>query len=209
MKRTALAVVAAAVLSACSGAPGRVFARYYDPRGLFSANLPAANDITVTPPQPSPKGPSLLTGVLSAPPQPSPSPQSQFGGGLIGQQAPSDQTVYQALVVTTDTFQDLSAMVLYFLTANPGVDVQLERPVQLAGTGGELVVADLVQNGQTSASVAAAFSLGEQGTGYILAAVFPPGEWNSQEPDFTRILRSFDPGVPPGLRTFPLSGESA
>lgn len=121
--RTRVALVSIAVgLVACSGGSGRDLVPYYDPQELFNASLPAANDITVTPPQPPASDvPGLLTGVIAAPPQPSPSPQAGgFGGGLnLGQTAATDQTTYEAFVVTTDTFGDLNAMTLYFLTGDP------------------------------------------------------------------------------------------
>src|SRR5687768_9670291 len=63
-------------LAACSGDSGREFARYYDPEGFFVTNLPAAHDLTVTPPRSDGDGPGLLTGVVASPPQPSPSAPS-------------------------------------------------------------------------------------------------------------------------------------
>src|SRR5581483_4560386 len=161
MRRWGLAAVVALALSACSSGPSRELARYYDPSGLFATDLPAANDITVTSPQPAANGPGVLGGVISAPPQPSPSPSDAFGTGLGGQPVQSDRTVYEALVVTTDGFGDLPAMVAYFH-----------------------------RGGQTTASVAAAFSLGDGRTGYIVAAIFPPGTWAGEEADFLRVLRS-------------------
>jgi hypothetical protein len=207
--RIALAAVALGLL-ACSSSSGRDLARYYDPQGLFNASLPAANEITVTPPQPASSGvPGLLTGVIAAPPQPSPSPQTGgFGGGLNlgGQTAPTDQTTYEAFIVTTDTFNDIDAMSLYFLTGDPAVDVQHEETVRIAGSPGRLIVADVTQSGQVSASVAAAVSLGRRGDGYLVAAIFPPGGWDGERADFMRVLASFRAGVPPGFSTFPLTG---
>ncbi len=209
MRRLGLAAVALLALSACSSGQSRELARYYDPNGLFATDLPAANDITVTSPQPAANGPGVLAGVVSAPPQPSPSPSDAFGTGLGGQPVQPDRTVYEALVVTTDSFRDLPAMVAYFLTANPGVDVQEEHDVQVGGAAGRLVVADIHRGGQTTASVSAAFSLGDGRTGYIVAAIFPPGTWGGEEADFLRVLRSFQPSVPPGLRAVPLVPQAA
>jgi len=213
MRRTAIvAALAAMALVGCSSGRSRDFARYYDPEGLFTANLPAANDIAVAPAQPPSEGPSILTGVVSTPPAPSPSPSGGFGGGLAnlaqttGQQ---DQTVYQALVVTTGTFQDLPQMALAFLTANPVVDVQIEQDMRLGGNAGELIVADVVRDGQRVAGVAAAFTLGQQEIGYILVAIFPPGEWANERSDFLKVVGSFRAGVPPGMKAFPLAGGAA
>jgi hypothetical protein len=205
--------MAAMALVACSTGKNRDFARYYDPEGLFSANLPAANDIAVAPSDPTSQGPSVLTGVVSTPPAPSPSPSSAFGGGgltdLGAQTEPQDQTVYQALAVTTGTFDDLPQMALAILTGNPIVDVQIEQEMRLGGIAGELIVADVVRNGQTVAGVAAAFTLGRRGVGYIVLAIFPPGEWADERSDFLEVVGSFRPGVPPGMRAFPLAGGAA
>jgi hypothetical protein len=214
MRRTAIATAMAAMaLVACSTGKNRDFARYYDPEGLFSANLPAANDIAVAPSEPPSQGPSVLTGVISTPPAPSPSPSSAFGGGLtdLGAQTtgPQDQTVYQALAVTTGTFDDLPQMALAILTGNPIVDVQIEQEMRLGGVAGELIVADVVRDGQKVAGVAAAFTLGRQGVGYIVLAIFPPGEWADERSDFLKVVGSFRPGVPPGMRAFPLAGGTA
>jgi hypothetical protein len=212
--RRALTLVLVIGLGAagCSTGRQRDLASYYDPEGLFVARLPEANAVTVAPPQPAPSGPSLLTGVISRPPAPSPSPQAQFGGGLaqgLGQTQPSDQTVYEAFVVTTDDFADLSEMTVTFLTGDPTFDVREERPIRIAGTVGRLVVADAIQDGEVRSSVAAAFSLGRDGVGYLVAALFPAGAWEAEEADFLRVVDSFRAEVPPGLRTFPVGGGDA
>jgi hypothetical protein len=214
MKRTAAAtaLVIATLLGACSSGQNRDFARYYDPLGLFSTNLPAANTLQTSQPQTSQTGPSLLSGVVATPPQPSPSPQDQLGGafgGIGAQTAPTDQTIYEAFVVTTESFSSLDEMVLYFLTGGPGVDVDLDRGLGFAGGEGRLVVATVSQNGQPSAGVAADFSLGSDGVGYLLIAIFPPGDWGKEEPDFLKVTASFRPEVPPGLPAFPLTAGSS
>jgi hypothetical protein len=207
--RTAVGgVLVAAMLTGCAQAQNRDLARYYDPQGLFSADLPAANRVSVTAPQQGQGSASVLSGVVAAPPQPSASPASQLPGGLTGvaQQAPpSDQTLYQVLVVTTDGFASLESMALYFLTGDPSIDVREDRPIPVGRTEGRLVVADVMQSGSARASIAAAFTLGTDGVGYIVAAVFPSGDWGREEPDFARIVGSLSPTVPTGLRTFPLS----
>ncbi len=196
---------------ACSSGTNRTLARYYDPQGLFTTSLPAANDVTVTDPQPAQDGPSILSGVVSQPPAPSPSPQSGLGGlgSGLAQTAPADQTIYEAFALTTDTLPDLPAMTLSLLTGDPAIDVKSERAMRLDGMPARLVVADASQNGQVTAGLAVTLSLGTSGTGYVVAAIFPPGAWSSEQPDFLRVVRSFHAGVAPGIRTFPVAGQGS
>lgn len=200
-------LVFALPVAACSSDGGREFARYYDPQGLFTTNLPAANDITVTPPQMGGEGPSLLTGVISSPPLPSPQPQGGLGAFDLSQTEPPDQTIYRAFAITTSGFEDLDQMGLFLLTGEPSIDVQLDEGARIDGLEARLLVADVLSNDEPAATAAAAFTLGADGTGYILIAVFPPGNWDSERDDFMRILGSFRANVPPGLETFPVTGE--
>jgi hypothetical protein len=198
----------AVLLAGCAPAQSRELATYYDPRGLFSADLPAANSVSVTAAQRGGAGASVLSGVVATPPEPSPTAASDIGGGFgaIAQQAPSgDQTLYQVLVVTTDAFTSVDAMQLAFLTGGPSVDVREERPVVVGRTEGRLVVADFTEGGAVRAGVAAAFTLGSDGVGYIVAAVFPPGEWDRERADFSRVVASLRPDVPSGLTSFPIT----
>jgi hypothetical protein len=206
MRRIAAGAALALALASCSSSSGRDFARYYDPQHHFAASLPAANDLEVTPPQPAVSGPGLLSGVISRPPQPSPSPSTGLGGIAIAPAEVPDQTVYQALVLTTNDFANLDEMALFFLTADPSVDVLLEQPLRVDANEGRLVVADVSQGGTTTASVAAAISLGRGGTGFLIIAVFPPGQWDSQRKDFLDVVRSFRAEVPPPFETFPMAG---
>lgn len=196
-------------LVACSEDSGREFARYYDPQGFFTTNLPAINDIMVIPPQAAGEGPAMLTGVISSPPAPSPAPQSGLGAFDFSQTEPPDQTIYQARAVTTGGFEDLDQMGLFFLTGDPAIDLELDEAVRIDGHEGRLIVADVVQNDQTTASLAAAFTLGSGGTGYLIAAVFPPGEWDAEREDFLSVLESFRTDVQPGLESFPVAGQAA
>jgi hypothetical protein len=210
-RRVGVMLALALVLGACASAKDRDLARYYDPEHRFSTRLPAANTLSVIPPQPTADGPTILSGVISQPPLPSPSPASQFGGigaGLAQQTEPSDRTIYEAFAVTTDTFTDLADMTLYFVTANPAIDLKEQRAVEIDGMPGRLLVVDSVRDGQVRASLAVALTLGEDGTGYLIAAIFPPGQWETEEPDFLRVLDSFRAEVPPLLRTYPLAGAS-
>lgn len=207
--RAAFLIVLGA-LAACSNDPGREFARYYDEEGLFTLNLPAANDVTVTQPQSGQEGPDLLTGVVSSPPAPSPSPASAFGGGFAGAaEEPPDQTVYQAFAVASQSFDDLDEMALFFLTSEPVIDVVIDDRATMGGDDARLIVADVNNGGDVTAGVAAAITLGDGETGYLIAAVFPPGGWDSEQADFRRILESFRSSVPPGLRTFPVNEQAA
>jgi hypothetical protein len=211
VRRTAALVLLAATAAACSSSGGRAFATYYDPQGLFRAELPVANSITVAPPQPSATGPGLLTGVIASPPQPSPSPSSALGAGspFGATQAPTDQTIYEVFAYTTRSFTDLDQMTLYFLTGAPGVDVQTESSIQLASDPARLVVADVSQNGSVAATVAVALTLGSSGTGYVVAAIFPPDTWEHERSDFLDVIGSFRATVPPALKTYPLQPQAA
>jgi hypothetical protein len=198
------------LLAACANDPARDFARYYDADGLFTLNLPAANDVTITEPQAGQDGPDLLTGVVSSPPAPSPSPASGLGGGFgATAEEPPDQTIYQVFAVASESFDDLDEMALYFLTGDPVIDVVIDDRATMAGDDARLIVADVNNGGTVTAGVAAVMTLGDGETGYVIAAVFPPGEWDSEQADFRRILGSFRSSVPPGLQTFPVTEQAS
>jgi len=205
-----ISLIALVLFAACAREQSRDFERYYDDQGLFTVNLPEANDITVTPPQAAGQGGAgLLAGVVSSPPAPSPTPAPAFGGGLgVDSTQQTDQTIYQAFAVTTDSFDDLDQMALYFLTGDPVVDVVIDNPTELDGDPGKLVVADVRNGGQVNASVAAAMTLGDGSTGYLIAAVFPPGGWDGERGDFERVVESFNSHVPPGFDTFPVDAQT-
>lgn len=197
-------------LAACGEGGGRALTTYYDPEGHFTTSLPSTNSIQVTPPQSAANGPGLLTGVIASPPAPSPAPSAGFGGGMLQQQqAADDQTIYEAFAFTTDTFDDLDAMSLYFLTGDPAIDVEQDDPIRFAGFPGRLIVATASQGGTQTASIAAALTLGASGTGYLVAAIFPAGEWDAERDGFLDILGSFEPHVPPGASTFDLRTDAA
>jgi hypothetical protein len=200
-------VVVPVALASCSQGSGRDFATYYDEQGLFTVDLPSANDITVAPPQTAAEGPQLLTGVVSSPPAPSPQPQTGLGAlGAAGTEEP-DQTIYRAFAITSDGFADLEEMSLLLITGDPLIDVVIDDRTRLADSPGRLIVADVVNGGEVTASVAAAITLGDGQTGFLLIAVFPPGDWEAERDDFDRVLSSFDANVAPGLATFPVTGQ--
>ena len=201
-------VIVSLALGACGRDGGRELARYYDERGLFTVDLPAENDIVVTPPQPAQDGPGLLSGVVSSPPAPSPQAQPGLGASLAQTEEP-DQTIYQAFAVASDGFEDLDEMALYFLTGDPIVDVVVDDRIRVDGKIGRLVVADVRNDGDLTASVAVALTLGDAGTGFLVAAIFPPGSWDDERFDFERVLRSFRTQVPPGLTTFPMGAGAS
>jgi hypothetical protein len=63
----------------------------------------------------------------------------------------------------------------------------------------------VTQEGTTTASVAAAVTLGPAGTGFLVIAVFPPGGWDDERGDFLRVLESFRTTLPPGIEQFPMA----
>jgi hypothetical protein len=207
--RPIAAIALTIVLAACAGDGGRELVRYYDPQGYFATSLPAADELVVTPPQPALEGPGLLTGVVARPPQPSQEPQVGFGRGLAAgaaqAQQEADRTVYQAFAITTGDFEDLGEMGLFLLTGDPATDVQIDDEVRIDGLEARLVVADVKQDGSVAATVAAAFTLGTDGTGFLVAALFPPGQWDRERPDFFRMMDSFRTQISPGLAGFPVT----
>ena len=100
-------------------------------------------------------------------------------------------------------------MALFFLTGDPVIDVLIDDRATLGGDEARLIVADVNNAGTVTAGVAAAMTLGDGETGYLIAAVFPPGDWDTERDDFRRIVSSFRSSVPPGLRTFPVTEQAA
>jgi hypothetical protein len=205
--RIALLGTLVVLLSACSGGARRPLERYYDPNGLFSAELPAANDVTVVQPQNSSSGPSVLSGVFSSPPSTSPSPggTAALGAGTAVQ---SDQTVYRIFVITGDTFaspEDLSLVQM----SDPSADLKTQESTAIGGHDGLLVVADYKASDAGPAFSAASGFLLSGGVGYWIFAAFPAGGWGGEQADFMSVLRSFRIDVPPGVPLAPLSDPTA
>jgi len=188
------------LLAGCSGGETRPLERYYDPQGLFSAELPAANSVEVLQPQPAASGPSLVGGVSSLPASPSP---SAAGGGVteslgsLGTTA-TDQTQYRVLVIGNGSYQtpqDVSALQM----DGSNADLKVQQAVTIGGRRGLLIVADYpATNTSPAYSLASGFALNGP-LAYWISAAFPQGQWGSEEADFLQVLRSFRTTVSPGV----------
>jgi hypothetical protein len=209
MRRAAAAVGMALLLAACSGSTSRPLERYYDPQGLFSADLPAADTIHVIAAQPSTSGPSLMSGVSSMPAAASPSASAADLTGLgTTTTVATDQTQFRVIVIANGSYQtpqDLSLLQL----DDPSADLKVQQPVTIGGRKGLLVVADYPATSTSPAySVASGFLL--DGTlAYWISAAFPAGQWDSQEAGFLQVLRSFRTNISPGVRIAPISSANA
>lgn len=206
MRRTFLALGVMLLLAGCSGTSSRTLERYYDPHGQFSAELPAANTVQVLQPQPGTTGPSLVAGVSSVPASPSPSAQSvgDLSGLGAGTTSSSDQTQFEVLVIGNGSYQTPQDVSLLQLQ-DPAADLKVQQQITIGGRRGLLIVADYAATNTTPAySVASGFTLNGP-LAYWIRAVFPQGQWNSEEAGFLEVLRSFRTSVAPGV---PLAGLS-
>ena len=200
MRRTLLLLGAVVLLAGCSGTSSRTLERYYDPRGQFSAELPAANTVQVLQPQAGTSGPSLVSGVSSVPATPSPSSQAvgDLSGLGAGTTTSSDQTQFQVLVIGNGSYQTPQDVALLQLQ-DPAADLKVQQPITIGGRRGLLIVADYAATGTTPAySVASGFTLNGP-LAYWIRAVFPQGQWNSEEAGFLEVLHSFRTNVAPGV----------
>lgn len=209
MRRMLLPVGVALLLAGCSGTSARPLERYYDPQGQFSAELPAANSVQVLQPQSATSGPSLVSGVSSVPA--SPSPSAQAVGDLSGlgttTTTGSDQTQYQVLVIGNGSYQTPQDVALLQLQ-DPAADLKVQQRMTIGGRRGLLIVADYAATSTTPAySEASGFVLNGP-LAYWISAVFPAGQWGSQEASFLEVLRSFRTSVAPGVRLAALSNSS-
>jgi hypothetical protein len=197
------------LLAGCSGTSARPLERYYDPQGQFSAELPAGNAIQVLQPQSGTSGPSLVSGVSSVPA--SPSPSAQAVGDLSGlgptTTTSSDQTQYQVLVIGNGSYQTPQDVALLQLE-DPAADLKVQQQVTIGGRRGLLIVADYAATSTTPAySEASGFVLNGP-LAYWIRAVFPAGQWGSQEASFLQVLRSFRTSVAPGVALAALSNSN-
>jgi hypothetical protein len=211
VRRTAGLAFLSLLVAACGAPSGRDLVRYHDPGAVFTALVPAGAAITVLEPRrATASSPGVLAGYLAEPPaQATPSPAGGLGGGLALSQTAEDRTTFQALVVTTEGFSSIDDMTLYFLTGDTTFDVRLSRPIRVAGEAGRLIVADYVEGGSPVAGVAGAFSLGSDGVGYLLAAIFPAGTWEAERDDFLAMVRAFSVRVPPQEAALPVAVPTA
>jgi hypothetical protein len=200
----------ALLLPGCSGGSSRSLERYYDPQGQFSAELPAANTVQVLQPQGSTSGPSLVAGVSSVPASPSPAPGglADTTGGLgTTATGSSDQTQYRVLVIGNGSYstpQDVARLQL----DDPAADLKVQEQVTIGGRKGLLVVADYEATSNSPAYSEASGFLVNGALAYWILAAFPSGQWNSEEADFLRVLRSFRTRVSPGIPIAPLPNTS-
>ena len=172
--------------------------RYYDPSGLFAVDLPVEDAVSPVPSQSSDGDAQLaLLGGVQAAPQP-PEQSTGFFGASATQQ---DQTIYFVFVYDAPLFNSTSDLVSLVSTLE-GVDLRVERATTIGGRAGRLVVTDH-ENESGPFSVASGFLL-EGDVAYWIAALFPQGDWDRQEDDFTRILESFRTQLPAGIDAFPV-----
>ena len=202
VRRVLFTAVGLLVLASCGGGVEREFERYYDPSGLFSAELPRDNTVQVLPADPgSGEGPQLLGGVQSVPAAPTPA-QGLTGFG-IQPTGTQDQTAYYVFAFSSELLVEVEDLARIY-TSQPGVDVKIQEPVRIGGELGLLVVADNEAEGGIRFSVASGFLI--QGRrGYWIAAAFPEGAWEEERDDFLKVLSSFRTRVPPGISAVPLT----
>lgn len=201
MRKLALVVTLGVALAACAGGGGRALQRYYDPRGLFSADLPRENQIQVIQPQGAAGGPQLLTGVASTPPEPSPPPAAASAFGrrpVLGTQfRQQDRTIYVIYAVAADQFRSVEQLSRLH-TDDPSADLKVRESMEVGGRDGLLVVADHETDDGRTFTVASTFFI-EGDVGFWIAALFPLGDWDRERGDYLRVVSSFQSGVPAGI----------
>jgi hypothetical protein len=206
MRKTVLILASLAALgvSCSNGLPSSPTQRYYDPSGFFSAQLPENNDVLVMPSQNVAGALPLLSGVLAVPPQPSPSPSSAFGGsGFLQPVTQQDTSVYSVFAINAKRVKSLRALASALLSETANPKVVAERSVMVEGRQGLLVVADHEDQG-VGYSDASVFLL-DGDLGFWIREFFGLGEWDQRQDQFLDLMRSFQPGVPPGIAAVTLS----
>lgn len=196
-------VAALAIFVGACGGVGRELAAYHDPQGYFSVALPLDHDVTPTAPQAAQSGPSLLAGVTAEPPAAASS--SALGSATTFATASSgDETRFQIIVVSGETFRSVGDLALYFLTGDPDFDVTDQRAVELDGLPARLVAGTVSDGGVATSGVAAVFALSSDGSiAYVVAAVFRPGDWSEERSDLLAVAAAFRTSVPPGYGAIP------
>jgi hypothetical protein len=191
--------LAALTLSACSPPAHRTLEAYHDPAGLFSADLPGANEVTPIAPSSVGANVEMLSGVTSAPAaQPAAPTGRQF------QLTQPDQAVFFVYVLRGDALTGADAMAGLLLGPDMGFVAEDEAMATFADAQGILRVGHIEGSDQGPVGVAGGF-LFEDGTGYAVLEAFPPDQWPSQRDDFLKVLASFRTSAPPGVGTVPLS----
>lgn len=191
-------------LGACSGGSSPDTQRYYDPTGLFSARLPAANDILVVPGQELEGSKPLLSGVLALPPEASPSPNGMGIGGGVVPNTRTDSAIYAVYAVDATGSKTLGELGSSLLGGTIEPSVVSEQDVKAGKLSGLLAVVDHKDSNDSSNNYtdASAFFL-DGTTGYWIREIFASGQWESRKDTFLEIVRSFRPDVPPGVTAVP------
>jgi hypothetical protein len=206
MRRTVPVVIALGLLAACSSSHSVQTQRYYDPSGLFSARLPAAQQLITIPRQDVSTTITVLSGVMAIPPTDTPSPSAAIGGGLATSAAKhEDAADYTVWAVKAGDAKDLRELASQLLGQTTNPTLKSQRRVIVEGLQGILVVADhRTDAGDKYYTDASAFFL-YRGVGYWVREIFPFGDWKARRAVFSDLLRSFRPVVPAGIPAVPLT----
>jgi hypothetical protein len=200
-RRGILAATALGLLmAACGGSTAPTTQRYYDPRGLFSAEFPQANEMLVVAPQPVANAPKILSGVLSQVSQANPQVTTGPFGALGGATPATDQAVYAVFVVDAKQIGSVQTLADTLLASSPPSNLQVLSAQLIGGRPGLLIVNDHPTGGYTDAS---GYVLMD-GVGYWIRELFPIGEWSRRSPAFLDMLRSFQFDVPPPIVAIPI-----
>ena len=201
LRSIALALALPLAVVACGGG-GRELVAYHDPEGYFSIALPVGHDLMPSTPQEGPSGPGLLAGVTAEPPA---AAASALGATSTFVTAPTgDETRFQVLVVSGETFRSVGDLALYFLTGDPGFDVIDQRASELGGLPARLIAGTASEDGVETVGVAAVFALSPDGSiAYVVASVFRPGGWPGERDDLLAVAAAFRTAVPPGFGSIP------
>ncbi len=172
----------------------RPLQRYYDPRGLFSAALPVANEVTISEPGELGPGVDLLSGITSTVPGSSAPARTRFG-------EQPDQSVFLVWAVRSDSITSTQDVV-DLLGTDPNMDVETKQGFQFPDGDGTLVAGTYTSD-QGSFGIAGGF-IESDGVGYAVLEEYPEGQWTSQQFNFKEILHSFRTQTPPGTDTVTL-----
>jgi hypothetical protein len=205
----AMAVVAVgALLASCSSRAAGPTMRYYDPIGLFSARLPALNQLVIVPPQRIEGEAPLLSGVLALPAQPSAQPTGgagAFGGGFLQPVTQQDTAIYAVYAVKTTRSMTVGQIGAKLLASTIGPRIVSQQSISAGGLHGVLAV---VNHNDSSSGLSYTDASGffiDGLVAYWIRELFPTGDWDRRKQAFIDLLHSFRPGVPAGLVGVPLT----